>query len=120
MYVPIIMKDLGMGCSQNQKTQMLGQWGGVEPEMSEEMGPGNGAQFSDCLAGSFTVGVPMLLADRREVVHNLCMQMSWYFEWKEEYRLLQTGKTDPLLVEKEKWSKGVSSAFSHRKEREDT
>ena len=40
-----------------------------------------------------------------------------YIEWKGEQRLLQTGKTDLLLAEKEEWVKGV---FSHRKEREDT
>ena len=42
------------------------------------LGPGNVAKFWDCPAGYFTVGVPMPLADRREMVHNLCVQMSWY------------------------------------------
>ena len=204
MYVPIVMKDLDYGCSQEKKAQMMELWGGAEPEMSEELGPGGGVQFWDCPAGYFIVGVPMLMADRREVVHNLCVQMSWYtpesleepermdclsgdwyiegvdvrkreelqmvrlmaklgdgiklmlrpewvdgvklqmicgmgvkstlvmkskimtlmdggvyIEWKGEQRLLQTGKTDLLLVEKEKWSKG-SGALSHRREREDT
>ena len=40
-------------------------------------------------------------------------------EWKGEQRLLKTGKTDLLLVEKQEWSK-KSGASSHRKERENT
>ena len=39
---------------------------------------GNGGQFWDSPAGYFTVGVPMLMTDRKEVVHNLCVQMDWY------------------------------------------
>ena len=76
MYVPImiVMRDLDQSCSKERKAQ----WDGAEPEMSEELGPGNGAKFWDCPAGYFIVGVPMLLANRREVVHNLCVQMSWY------------------------------------------
>ena len=46
--------------------------------MSEELGPGGEIKLWDCLAGYFTVGVPMLKADREMVVHNLCIQMSWY------------------------------------------
>ena len=75
MYVPLLMKDLNR--SDEEKAQWLEMWGGVEPVGSEELGPGQGIQFWDCPAGYFTVGVPMLMADRREVVHNLCVQMSW-------------------------------------------
>ena len=45
MYVPIVMKDLGYGCSQEKKAQMMELWGGAEPEMSEGLEPGNGVQF---------------------------------------------------------------------------
>ena len=45
---------------------------------SEELGPGNGIEYWDCPAEYFIVGVPMLMADRKEVVHNLCVQMSWH------------------------------------------
>ena len=50
----------------------------MEPKGSMGLRAGSGGLFLDCPAGYFTVGVPMLMADRKEVVHNLCMQMSWY------------------------------------------
>ena len=80
MYVPIHvgMKDLYYGCNQEQQAQWLKMWDGAERDMLEELGPGNGVQFWDCPAGYFTVRVPMLLADKREVLHKLCVQMSWY------------------------------------------
>ena len=74
VHVPIVMENLDFGCSQEQKAQMMELWGGAEPGMSEGLGSGDGTQFWDCPAGYFTVGVPMLMADRREVVHNLCVQ----------------------------------------------
>ena len=82
MYVPLLMHDLQQGStmsnrSAEEEAQLLELWGGVRPDGSEEIGPGQGIEFWDCPAGYFTVGVPMLMADRREVVHNLCVQMSW-------------------------------------------
>ena len=82
MYVPLLLNNLQQDSttcnrSAEEKAQMLERWGGVRPDGSEELGPGQGVQFWDCPAGYFTVGVPMLMADRREVVHNLCVQMSW-------------------------------------------
>ena len=82
MYVPLLMHDLQQGStisnrSAVEEAQLLELWGGVRPDGSEEIGPGQGIEFWDCPAGYFTVGVPMLMADRREVVHNLCVQMSW-------------------------------------------
>ena len=40
----------------------------MESEGSEELRPGSGGLFWDCPAGYFTVGVPMLVADRGKVV----------------------------------------------------
>ena len=202
--MPVVMRNLANSDENQKKAQWLEMWGGAEPMGSEELGPGNGIEYWDCPAEYFTVGVPMLMADRKEVVHNLCVQMSWhtlelveeperlgcvsgdwyvegvdvrkreemqmvrlmaklgtrirlmlrpewvdgvklqmicglgpvekkkaiqhaikqlregvYIEWKGEQRLLKTGRTDLLLVEKQEWSK-KSGASSHRKEREDT
>ena len=78
MYVPIVMRNLGVGSTQEQKAQWLQLWGEVEPEGSEELGPGEGVLLWDCPAEYFTVGVPMLMPDRQEVVHNLCVQMNWH------------------------------------------
>ena len=52
--------------------------GGVKPEVSEELAPGSVGKLWDCPAGYFTVGVPMMQKDGEMVVHNLCIQMSWY------------------------------------------
>ena len=53
-------------------------WGGVKPDESEELVPGGVGKLWDCPAGYFTVGVPMLQKDGEMVVHNLCIQISWY------------------------------------------
>ena len=78
IYVPVAMRDLSIACSPEQEAEWLHMWGGVEPDMSEELVPGCVGKLWDCPAGYFTVGVPMLRADREMVVHNLCIQMSWY------------------------------------------
>ena len=75
MYVPLLMNNLNR--SAEEKAQWLELWDGVEPDGSEELGPGQGIQYWDCPAGYFTVGVHMLMADRRGVLHNLCVQMGW-------------------------------------------
>ena len=77
-YVPVKMENLNIGQTEEQKAEMHQLWGGVEPEGSEELGPGNGVELWDRPTGYFTVGVPILMAGRKEVVHNLCLQMSWY------------------------------------------
>ena len=53
-------------------------WGGVKPAVSEEPTPGSAAKLWDCPAGYFTVGVPMRQKEGVMVVHNLCIQMSWW------------------------------------------
>ena len=78
MYVPVVMRNLASNDENQKKAQWLEMWGGAEPVGSEELGPGNGIEYWDCPAEYFIVGVPMLMADRKEVVHNLCVQMSWH------------------------------------------
>ena len=45
---------------------------------SEDHGPGNGVRYWDCPTEYFTIGVNTLRADRQEVVHNLCVQLTWW------------------------------------------
>ena len=78
MYVPVLMNNLANNDESQKEAEWLEMWGGVKPEGSGELGPGQGIQYWDCPAQYFTVGVPMLMADRREVVHNLCVQMTWH------------------------------------------
>ena len=78
IYVPILMQDMNIGITDEQEARIKELWGGDKPKVSGELGPGNGGQFWDSPAGYFIVGVPMLMADRKEVVHNLCVQMEWY------------------------------------------
>ena len=77
-YVPILMRHLnlrdGAEAAEHQKL-----WGGEEPGYSEESGPREDdgvTRLWDCPAEYFTVGVPMV-QDGVEVVHNLCVSMSW-------------------------------------------
>ena len=77
-YVPILMRHLnlrdGAEAADHQKL-----WGGEEPGHSEESGPREDdgvTRLWDCPAEYFTVGVPMV-QDGVEVVHNLCVSMSW-------------------------------------------
>ena len=74
IYVPVARRGLNVACSPEQEAKYPGLWGGVKPDMSEELGPIDEVKLWDCPAGYFTVGVPMLWADREEVVHNLCIQ----------------------------------------------
>ena len=78
IYVPVVMRDLSIVCNPEQEAKWLSLWGGVKPEVSEELVPGSAAKLWDCPAGYFTVGVPMMQKDGEMVVHNLCIQMSWY------------------------------------------
>ena len=71
MYVPILMQDMNIGITKKQEARIMEMWGGNKPEVSEELGAGNGGQFWDSPAGYFTVGVPMLMTERKEVVHNV-------------------------------------------------
>ena len=64
MYVPILMKDMNIGTTEEQKSEIIKLWDGMEPESSEEVGPGNGGLFWNCPTGYFTVGVLMLMTDR--------------------------------------------------------
>ena len=77
MYVPILMQDMNIDITKEQEARIKELWGWDKPEVLEELGPGNGGQFWDSPAGYvyITVGVLMLVADRKEVVHNLCVQM---------------------------------------------
>ena len=65
IYVPVVMRDLNIACSPEQEATYLSLRGGVKPDMSEELGPGGEVKLWDCPTGYFTVGVPMLKADRR-------------------------------------------------------
>ena len=79
IYVPMIMKHLNVEGEKDAENLKL--WGGVRPGYSDDSGPGGAddvTQLWDCPAGYFTVGVPMLMGDGREVVHNLCIEMSWW------------------------------------------
>ena len=79
IYVPMIMKHLNVVGEKDAEHLKL--WGGVRPGYSDDSGPGGAdevTQLWDCPAGYFTVGVPMLMGDGREVVHNLCIEMSWW------------------------------------------
>ena len=78
MYVPITMHDMIIGITKEQEERIMELWGGDKPEVSEELGPGKGGHVWNSPAGYFTVGVPMLMVDRKVVVHNLCLQMEWY------------------------------------------
>ena len=80
IYVPMIMKHLNF-VGGMRDAEHLKLWGGVQPAYSDDSGPGGAddvTQLWDCPAGYFTVGVPMLMGDGREVVHNLCIEMSWW------------------------------------------
>ena len=72
-YVPIRMRDIT-----EQEAGIKELWSGALPVGSEDHGPGNGVRYWDCPAEHFTIGVPMLMADREEVVHNLCVQLTWW------------------------------------------
>ena len=77
-YVPILMKHLNIAGEKDAEHLKL--WGGVKPGYSVESGPGGVdgvTQLWDCPAEYFTVGVPMKQGDGVEVVHNLCVSMSW-------------------------------------------
>ena len=78
IYVPVTMRDLDIACNPEKEAKWLDMWGGVKPDVSEELVPRCVGKLWDCLAGYFTVIVPMLRADREMVVHNLCIQISWY------------------------------------------
>ena len=212
IYVPVVMRDLSIPHSPEQEAGYLSLWGGVKPGVSEEPTPGSAAKLWDCPPGYFTVGVPVMQTDRTMVVHNLCIQMSWWtleslqeperlgclkgdwfvegvdvrkreevqmvrlmaglgqmgkgemqgiklqlrpewvegeklqmiwgvapadrprltsqvayklpygveIEWKGEQRLLQTGKPDLLVAEKEQWRQSGRAAGGYRQERVDT
>ena len=48
MYVPILMKDLDVGITEEQKAKMLELWGGVEPEGPKWLRAGSGCLFGGC------------------------------------------------------------------------
>ena len=77
-YVPIRMRDITRDWTPEQETAIKELWGGALPVGSEDHGPGNGARYWDCPAEYFTIGVNTLMADRQEVVHNLCVQLTWW------------------------------------------
>ena len=77
-YVPIRMRDITGDWTPEQEAAIKELWGGAMPMGSEDHGPGNGARYWDCPAEYFTIGVNMLMADRQEVVHNLCVQLTWW------------------------------------------
>jgi len=77
-YVPIRMRDITGDWTPEQETAIKELWGGAMPMGSEDHGPGNGVRYWDCPAEYFTIGVPMLMADREEVLHNLCVQLTWW------------------------------------------
>jgi hypothetical protein len=77
-YVPIRMRDITGDWSPAQRAAIDVLWGGAMPKGPEDHCPGNGVRYWDCPAEYFTIGVNMLMADRQEVVHNLCMQLTWW------------------------------------------
>ena len=77
-YVPITMRDITGDWTPAQQASIKELWGGAMPMGSEDHGPGNGVRYWDCPAEYFTIGVNMLMADRQEVVHNLCVQLTWW------------------------------------------
>ena len=72
------MRDHSIVCSPEQEAEWLSMWGGVKPVKSEGLVPGCVGKPWDCPTGYFTVNVPILEEDKEMVVHNLCIQMSWY------------------------------------------
>ena len=76
--MPIKMRDITADWTPEQETKIKELWGGALPVGSEDHGPGNGVRYWDCPAEYFIIGVPMLMADREEVVHNLCVQLTWW------------------------------------------
>ena len=73
-YMPVRMRDINKEWTE----QELEQWNGTVPVGCEETGPGNGGRYWDAPGGYFTVAVPMLMADREEVMYNLCVQVTWH------------------------------------------
>ena len=78
IYVPVVMRDLSIVRNPEQEAKHLSLWGGVKPAVSEKPTPGSAARLWDCPAGYFTVGVPTRQKEGVMVVHNLCIQMSWW------------------------------------------
>ena len=74
-YVPIGMRDITGDWSPEQETAIKELWGGALPMGSEDHGLGNVIRYWDCPAEYFTIVMPMLMADREDVVHNLCQTL---------------------------------------------
>ena len=66
-YVPIRMKQLTLEVVEQCKKR----WGVQAPEGSVVLGGADGVELWDAPAGYFTIGVPMLTADKEEVTMNL-------------------------------------------------
>ena len=77
-YVPIRMRDITGDWTPEQETAIKELWGGTLPRESEDHGPGNDVRYWDCSAGYFTIGVPTLMTDGEALVHNLCVQLTWW------------------------------------------
>lgn len=73
-YMAVKMKDINKEWTE----QELARWNGTVPVGCEETGPGGGGRYWDAPGGYITVAVPMLMADREEVIHNLCVQVTWF------------------------------------------